>query len=84
MKKLFEILFPSKADNTLRGSRIPFYLFVFTAAVWTIRSCIHIFSPHGGWSTQTGHLFSYSPRRSGQLHLPGALCSDACLLVVEY
>ena len=73
MKKLFEILFPSKADNTLRGSRIPFYLFVFTAAVWT-----------SGWSTQTGHLFSYSSRRSGQLHLPGALCSDACLLVVEY
>jgi len=54
MKKLFEILFPSKADNTLRGSRIPFYLFVFTAAVWTIRSCIHIFSPDGGAGSIAG------------------------------
>jgi hypothetical protein len=60
MRKIFEILFPEKANNTLRGSRIPLYFFIFTAAIWTIRSCIHVFLPDGGAGSIAGMNLSVS------------------------
>ncbi len=54
MRHILQILFPAKADNTIRGSRIPFYLLILTAIVWTARSCIHIFSPDGGAGSIAG------------------------------
>jgi hypothetical protein len=54
MKTLFEILVPAKADNSLRGSKLPYYLLVLTAMVWTVRSCIHIFSSDGGAGSIAG------------------------------
>ena len=54
MKNIFEILLPAKADNTIRGSKIPFYLLILTAVIWTVRSCIHIFSADGGAGSIAG------------------------------
>ena len=54
MKKIFEIMLPTKADNTLRGSKWPLYLFILVAVIGTVRSCIHIFSPDGGAGSIAG------------------------------
>jgi hypothetical protein len=54
MKKLFEILLPSKIDNTIRGWKLPFYVFAVYAIVSTVRSCIHLLSPDGGAGTIAG------------------------------
>jgi hypothetical protein len=42
------ILFPAKADNTILGSRIPFYAFVLLTVIGTVRSFIHILAPDAG------------------------------------
>ena len=54
MKSILEILFPVQADNTIPGSKIPFYFFVLLALIGTVRSCIHIFSPDGGAGSIAG------------------------------
>lgn len=54
MKKVFEILLPAKIDNVIRGTKIPFYIFVIYAIVSTVRSCIHLLSPDGGAGTIAG------------------------------
>jgi hypothetical protein len=54
MKIFLEILLPTKADNTLRGSKWPLYLFTLVAVIGTVRSCIHIFSPDGGAGSIAG------------------------------
>jgi hypothetical protein len=54
MKNIFEILLPARADNTLRGSKIPFYVFILVAAIGLVRSCIHIFAPDGGAGSIAG------------------------------
>src|SRR4030042_3510463 len=54
MKNIFEILLPVKADNTIRGSKLPFYLFILIAIIGVVRSCIHIFSPDGGAGSIAG------------------------------
>jgi hypothetical protein len=54
MKSILEILFPVQADNTIRGSKIPFAFFVLLALIGTVRSCIHIFSPDGGAGSIAG------------------------------
>ena len=54
MKTILEILLPAKIDNTIRGSRIPFYIFALYAIVSTVRSCIHLLSPDGGAGTIAG------------------------------
>jgi hypothetical protein len=54
MKTILEIIFPAHADNTIRGSKIPFYLLVLTAIIWTVRSCIHVYSPDGGAGSIAG------------------------------
>jgi len=54
MKHLFEILLPTKIDNTIRGWKLPFYVFCLYAIVSTARSCIHIFSADGGAGSIAG------------------------------
>ena len=54
MNNILEILFPAKADNHLRGSKWPLYLFILVASIGTVRSCIHIFSPDGGAGSIAG------------------------------
>ena len=54
MKNLLETLLPAKADNTIYGSKIPFYFFVLLTLIGTVRSCIHIFSPDGGAGSIAG------------------------------
>jgi hypothetical protein len=54
MNQILEILLPSKADNTIRGSKIPFYFLILIAAIGAVRSCIHIFSPDGGAGSIAG------------------------------
>ena len=54
MKTISEILLPAKIDNTIRGTKIPFYVFALYAIVSTVRSCIHLLSPDGGAGTIAG------------------------------
>ena len=54
MKNMLEVLFPARADNTLRGSKWPLYLFILVAAIGVVRSCIHIFSSDGGAGSIAG------------------------------
>jgi hypothetical protein len=54
MQSVIAILFPARADNTVRGSRIPLYLLILTASIGTVRSCIHIFSADGGAGSIAG------------------------------
>jgi hypothetical protein len=54
MKDIFELLLPTRIDNTIRGSRIPFYIFALYAIISTVRSCIHVFAPDGGAGSIAG------------------------------
>jgi hypothetical protein len=54
MKSIFDILLPAQIDNTIRGTKIPFYIFTLYAIVSTVRSCIHLLSPDGGAGTIAG------------------------------
>lgn len=76
MKNIFEILLPAKADNTLRGSKLPFYFFILIAAIGVVRSCIHIFLADGGAGSiagmdlsagASGIIFSFALWGSAQL-----------------
>ncbi|MFM8876094.1 MAG: hypothetical protein ACKOGC_08475 [Anaerolineae bacterium] len=54
MKSIFDILLPAQLDNTIRGTKIPFYIFTLYAIVSTVRSCIHLLSSDGGAGTIAG------------------------------
>jgi hypothetical protein len=54
MKYFLQTMLPNKADNTIRGSKIPFYVFILIAVIGLVRSCIHIFSPDGGAGSIAG------------------------------
>ncbi len=54
MKTLWDILFPAPADNTIRGSKWPYYLLFLVTVVGTVRSLIHIFAPDGGAGSIAG------------------------------
>jgi len=54
MQKTLALLFPEKADTTIRGSKLPLYFLIFTAIIWTVRSCIHVFSADGGAGSIAG------------------------------
>ena len=54
MKRILEILLPAKIDNTIRGSKIPFYVFALYAIVSLVRSCIHLLAPDGGAGSIAG------------------------------
>jgi hypothetical protein len=54
MKKIIEIILPKTIDNSIRGSKIPFFVFAMYAILSTVRSCIHIFSADGGAGSIAG------------------------------
>jgi hypothetical protein len=54
MKRIFEILLPARIDNTIRGSKVPFYVFALYAIVSLVRSCIHLLAPDGGAGSIAG------------------------------
>ena len=54
MKYFLQTMLPNQADNTIRGSKIPFYVFFLIAVIGLVRSCIHIFSPDGGAGSIAG------------------------------
>lgn len=54
MKNLLETFLPVKADNIIRGSKLPFYVLILLATIGVVRSCIHIFSPDGGAGSIAG------------------------------
>jgi hypothetical protein len=54
MNQYFDTLLPARADNIIRGSKLPFYALIVIAIVGTVRSLIHIFSPDGGAGSIAG------------------------------
>jgi len=54
MKKIFETLLPDKADNTVRGMKFPFYVFILIAVIGTVRSFIHLLASDGGAGSIAG------------------------------
>lgn len=54
MKTIFEILLPAKADNTIRGMKLPVYVFALIAIISTVRSLIHLLAPDGGAGSIAG------------------------------
>jgi hypothetical protein len=51
---LLSILLPEKADNIIRGMKLPVVVFTILAIVSTVRSCVHIFAPDGGAGSIAG------------------------------
>jgi hypothetical protein len=51
---VFAFLLPPVADNTVRGTKLPVYVFTLLAILGTIRSCIHLLAPDGGAGTIAG------------------------------
>ncbi len=47
-------MLPATADNVIRGSKLPFYALALIAAIGTVRSGIHLFSPDGGAGSIAG------------------------------
>lgn len=63
MKGIFATLLPSRADNTILGSRLPLYVFILVAVIGTVRSLIHIFAPDGGAGSIAGMDLSVAGAR---------------------
>lgn len=54
MKQILATLLPLPADNTIRGMKLPVYLFMLIALVSAVRSCIHLLAPDGGAGSIAG------------------------------
>jgi len=54
MGDFLSTLLPSQADNTIRGMKLPIWVFMLIAMVSAVRSCIHIFAPDGGAGSIAG------------------------------
>jgi hypothetical protein len=54
LKKIIEIILPKTIDNSIQGSKIPFFVFAMYAILSTVRSCIHVFSADGGAGSIAG------------------------------
>jgi len=54
IKNILETFIPAKADNNIRGWRLPFYVFILITLIGTVRSFIHILSVDGGASSIAG------------------------------
>ncbi|MGA3023844.1 MAG: hypothetical protein ABSF98_03635 [Bryobacteraceae bacterium] len=54
MKNILATLLPAKVDNNIRGMRLPVYVFIPTAILSTVRSCIHLLAPDGGAGSIAG------------------------------
>jgi hypothetical protein len=47
-------LLPATLDNTIRGMKLPAYVFTLIAIVSTVRSSIHLLAPDGGAGSVAG------------------------------
>ena len=54
MTRILETLLPFKADNTIRGMKLPVYVFALIAAISIARSFIHLLAPDGGAGSIAG------------------------------
>ncbi len=54
MRRLLEALLPAHADNTVRGPKLPVYIFAVITLVSTVRSFIHVLAPDGGAGSIAG------------------------------
>mgnify|MGYP000864713630 CR=1 FL=1 len=54
MARILTTLLPLPVDNTIRGRKLPAYVFALIALVSTVRSCIHLFAPDGGAGSIAG------------------------------
>jgi hypothetical protein len=54
MKNIMQTLLPARADNVMRGPKLPFYLLIVIATIGVVRSCIHIFATDGGAGSIAG------------------------------
>jgi len=54
MKQILATLLPLPADNTIRGMKLPVYIFTLIALVSAVRSCIHLLAPDGGAGSIAG------------------------------
>ena len=54
LQAIFETILPTPIDNTIRGVKLPFYVFALFAFVSTVRRCIHLLSPDGGAGSIAG------------------------------
>lgn len=54
MKTLLNMLLPAKADNTIRGSKLPTNVFTVIAIISMVRSLIHLLAPDGGAGSIAG------------------------------
>lgn len=54
MKHVLAILLPAKADNTIRGMKLPVYVFALISIISTVRICIQLLAPDGGAGSVAG------------------------------
>ena len=54
MTRFISLILPAQVDNTIRGNRLPAYLFLVLAMISTVRSCIHLLAPDGGAGSIAG------------------------------
>jgi hypothetical protein len=54
MRTLLHLLLPARADNTIRGVKLPVYVFSVITAISTARSLIHLLAPDGGAGSIAG------------------------------
>jgi hypothetical protein len=77
MKDILATLLPAQADNTIRGTKLPGYVFMLIALVSIVRSLIHLLAPDGGArsiagmdlpvSSADGVIFAFALWGSAQL-----------------
>jgi hypothetical protein len=54
MKNILAALLPAQADNSIRGMKLPVYVFTSISIVSLIRSSIHLLAPDGGAGSIAG------------------------------
>lgn len=54
MYKILHLFLPATVDNTLHGSKVPFYFFVPLALLSTARSLVHLLASDGGAGSIAG------------------------------
>jgi hypothetical protein len=78
MHNILALLLPAQADKTIRGRKLPVYVFGAIAIISTVRSCIHLFAPDGGAGSIAG--MDLSVAGSGGIVFAFALWGSAQLI----
>lgn len=64
MNTLLHLLLPGRADNTIRGVKLPVYVFTVIAAISTARSLIHLLAPTAALAASLASIWP-KPARAG-------------------